>query len=203
MAPRYSHYLLPVRGGRFPGRVLCLSVSGELSGATGTVGVERSTLAGWSSVLLERHDGAYAWKWDLSGRHEETFWAGLRMLLAQRGTTWVVSPHACRAWALLGLWERLEAGSVTLRRPAVPLAGGTVSALRARREGTLLAEDPHRCYGYGYPGRRERWSGATPGTGGQVAATGRALPRLWRGGWLGWSSRGAPPSSLFPWAAYK
>jgi hypothetical protein len=202
MAPRYSHYLLPVRGGRFPGRVLCLSVSGEVFLATGTAGVERSTLAGWSSVLLERHDGAYTWQWDLSGCHEVLGRATHAAAAAAAQPGWS-RPHACRAWALLGLWERLEAGSVTLRRPAVPLAGGTVSALRARREGHSWRKIPHRCYGYGYPGRRERWSGATPGTGGQVAATGRALPRLWRGGWLGWSSRGAPPSSLFPWAACK
>jgi hypothetical protein len=59
-----------------------------------------------------------------------------------------------------------------------------VSALRASREGTLLADDPPSLLRYGYPGRRARWSGATPGTGGQVAATGRQPPRLWRGGSL-------------------
>jgi hypothetical protein len=156
MPPRYSHYLLPARGGRFPGRVLCLDVRGRLSGATGTVGVERSALAGWSAVHLVSHKGVYRWCHDHSGATAEGFWGTLRALLAQRGTTWVVSPHACHAWALLGLWERLEAGSVTLRRPAVPLAGGTVSALRARREGSLLAEDP--------PSLLRAWMPGVPGT---------------------------------------
>jgi hypothetical protein len=155
MAPRYTHYLLPARGGRFPGRVLCLSVSGSTTPATSSTGVERSTLDRWAAVLLARKDGEYRTAGDFASTQVEHFWELLRGPLAYRGTTWVVSPHACRCWALLGLWRRLEAGSVTLRRPSVNLKARTVSAGRASREGTLVDSDPPsilRCWVPGLPG---------------------------------------------------
>jgi hypothetical protein len=155
MAPRYSHYLLPARGGRFPSCVLCLDVRGRSSLATGTAGVERSALVGWSAVLLEWHRGAYRLAREVSGTLAEPLWDTIRSLLSIRGTTWVVSPHACRCWALLGLWERLEMEVLTLRRPSADLKARTVSAGRASREGTLLADDPPsllRCWMFGQPG---------------------------------------------------
>lgn len=155
VAPRYSHYLLPARGGRFPARIVCLAAQGRALQESPPAGLERLALAGWSAVLLARRDGAYRRASEVSGALAGPFWELLRSLLATRGTTWVVSPHACRAWALLGLWERLEAGSVTLRRPAARLTARTVSAGRAGREGALLAEDPPSllcCWMSGAPG---------------------------------------------------
>lgn len=155
MAARYSHYLLPVKGGRFPGRVLCLDVRGNTTPAMPSAGVERLTLAGWSAALLARKDGAYRLVKEEAGTLAGPLWETLRSLLTTRGTTWVVSPHACRAWSLLGLWERLEAGTVTLRRPSANLKARTISAMRSSREGTLVDTDPPsilRCWLPGVPG---------------------------------------------------
>lgn len=190
MAPRYSRYLLPARGGRFPGRVLCLDVRGRPSLATGAAGVERSTLAGWSAVLLERHDGAYRLSREVSGTQAGPLWETLTALLARRGTIWVVSPRASRAWALLGLWERLEEGFVTLRRPAVSLTAPSVSTGRSRREGTLLAGDPPsmlRCWVPGVPGTLvwmdpRNWGAGCSvwtGSGGLVARRVAATVKSW------------------------
>jgi DNA polymerase type B, organellar and viral len=155
MAPRYSHYLLPAKGGRFPSRVICLAVVGSPSGSSVAAGAERSTLTGWSAILLVRQSGQYIAAGDFAATRADDFWDLLRGPLGRPGTTWVVSPYACRCWALLGLWQRLEDGLVTLRRPAAPLTARTVSAGRASREGTLVDTDPPsllRCWIPGLPG---------------------------------------------------
>jgi hypothetical protein len=155
MSPRYSHYLLPARGGRFPSRIVCLGVRGQVLQGNPPAGPERSALADWSAVLLTRKDGEYRVSGDFASTRKGYWWDLLRGPLGRPGTTWVVSPHACRCWALLGLWDMLDMGFITLRRPTASLTARTVSAGRASREGTLVDTDPPsilRCWMPGVPG---------------------------------------------------
>lgn len=113
---RHRHFLVPSRGSGQPTRVVGLAVGSEGEGAQdGTPLVtERLTnwaAAGWASQ--RDNDGVL---WERSGVTASGLWESVDYALSRGGMTWCVSWRACRAWGLLGLWDRLEGGYVRFAR---------------------------------------------------------------------------------------
>lgn len=130
------------------------------------------TLASWhaSAVLLDR--GKIVRRRQSTGTDAAGWWQSLAWLLARGGVTWIISCPASRTMSLLGLWEELEDGRVSIvgseprngglhrvpvpRMPSGPTdlvprpgesARGTLSAMQHAAGG--IASDVDRYHGKG------------------------------------------------------
>jgi hypothetical protein len=139
---RYPHFLAAMADKLGPQRVVCVDPVSDVIPRSENVTTRTEILASWNAVCLDRADGELAESWSAAGRSAATFWDVLQYELAKPGLIWLVSYQCTRAWALLGLWDLLQAGQARIAGgDARAVYDPVVHAARAK-PGLLVVEDP-------------------------------------------------------------
>ena len=109
-----DRFVWPVTADRFPGALVALACDGSLSVADGPITYRTESLSRWcaSGAMLAR--GAPKSTWVSQGTDISSFWRAAQYAARRIGQTWIVCHGAARVCALLGLWQRIEAGEVYL-----------------------------------------------------------------------------------------
>lgn len=159
---RYAHWLRPRRADRWPAWIIAVDCDGLKADANGRGGWRRERLERWAAVLLSRRRCEYAAVAEASGPGADGWWRVLAEWSARPGLVWLASYRCPRVWALLGLWEALEAGRVELPMP-VPLDQRPRPAwLAAADAGCCVLDDPPSMLRLRWPRgtRAMQWVGA-------------------------------------------
>lgn len=148
----------------WPSRVLtvdCVGVDSRLDTDTKS---EYERLDSWHAVALLKGEGGYGVCRTMCGTSADAFWSELYAQLSYPGTVWLYSNSCSRVWSLLGLWEELESGRLTITGErdgesevadgVLPdmwsacvgkdddRSAGSLSRMLDRRGGYLVIEDP-------------------------------------------------------------
>ena len=111
---RYDHFIRKTTAERFPTRIVGLSADSEVDIGKSTTNCQRERLVRWAATRVHLTAGEPTGRYVHDGRDQDSFWVGIWKALAAGGTTWIIS-HACsRVWGLMGLWELIETGIVSL-----------------------------------------------------------------------------------------
>lgn len=161
---RYPHYLRPAKGGRWPQRVLIVECEGTVitEGAEGRR--ETEALRQWRMAELYLSDGEYHCGMSACGQAAAGFWCLLAEMLVDTRSTWLLSEGCGRIWPLIGLWQQIECGRVTItgrdpyadsdsdgpgragvsggRQSLSPVSSGRIQRARDRLSGMLVVADP-------------------------------------------------------------
>lgn len=127
---------------RGPVRLIVCAVRCAAGGGSSGAGLRAARLADWCLAPIDRTDGGWQLRPCVTGAGQAECWLQLAAMIGPRHGTYVVSPRALQAWQVLGLWDRIEGGSITLSgrsgRPAQSVRGqGT-----GRPAPLLLTADP-------------------------------------------------------------
>jgi DNA polymerase family B len=74
----------------------------------------RRCLSRWHAVAALLDSGRPGSVRESTGTDEASWWSSLDWLLRRGGVTWIISSPACREMALLGLWRKLEDGTLRI-----------------------------------------------------------------------------------------
>lgn len=102
----------------------------------------RSCLQDWSAIALDCDGTSVPARVSRSGRTAGEFWEAFLGRPHPKGSLWVISPRALMAWQLLGLWERIESGIISVARSGSGQFGAFVSGRAASPPGLLVTNDP-------------------------------------------------------------
>lgn len=104
---RYQHLIQPTRATRQPGRVMSVAASG--------VGYTIASRVDWSVCWWRCERGKALPHRQQSGQGRSGFWELVTDLLSSEGDVWCFSSQANRDMTSLGLWDRIEEGTVRLQ----------------------------------------------------------------------------------------
>lgn len=161
---RYPHYLYPAKGGRWPGQVAVVAVSGAWQDETSAQSVRHENLVSWHVCCLRKRSGRYWIAATYAGVQPREFWRIVYDYAQHGGSTWLFSDQCPRVWALLRLWQEIESERLRLfgndpgrdyvdsdqlsgvrSRASLPPTGAgaePVPGVRGQPPGYLVLEDP-------------------------------------------------------------
>lgn len=161
---RYPHYLRPATGGHWPARVLAVECESVVDEAVSGQQSQTERLVRWRCAELVLADSSYQLHSRSTGTSTYGWWQWLEAQLTDTRPTWIISESCGRVWPLIGLWEEIEHGRVTIagRDPytdrdgsggaagPAPISaqslragsGSEVARARDRLSGMLVTADP-------------------------------------------------------------
>jgi hypothetical protein len=149
---RYEGWIAPAKPSPWPGAMLCLACDVRWARADTGQAREYATLGSWHIQCCTRHGDEYAITRTASGTTADSFWDIVRTGSILMRNVWIISTEFRAVAAVLGLWDRLESGNVTIagRDHRVSRRVGAVPHLPG--EGTPAGKGP--------PGGMDRGHGA-------------------------------------------
>lgn len=111
---RYRHILPCVRGEAMPRSVVAVACETTDREEDGNPCRLRRVLRSWHAVACLMDAGRPGAIREVCGTDEDGWWSSLEWLLRRGGVTWIISCPAGQAFALLGVWRRIEDGSLTV-----------------------------------------------------------------------------------------
>lgn len=140
---RYEGLLRPLtRPAPWPARWVIVDTVGQSIPVLERAGIRRTGLDSWHMLVLTMRGEHALCQEESCGSSSSRLWAMLGSLSERSGLTWCISPRALYSWTLLGFWERLLLGELTIaqdrpirRRPKPDRGLG-------RAPGLLMAADP-------------------------------------------------------------
>lgn len=140
---RYEGYLRPsVKPAAWPARWVVVTATGTPQPVGGRERIRATGLKGWYACEVQMSGPTVKHVENSCGSDVSGLWRLLTVAAAKPGPTWCLSARALYDWTLLGLWERLQLGTVTIRpsrqrRNPTPGERG-----QGRETGILMAADP-------------------------------------------------------------
>lgn len=112
MKGRKEHVITRIKGDAQPARLVALGVTVRVNGVPLEPGHQIETLVGLSAYGWARTaEGVYR-PWSKWYGSADTWWRDVPQAARRGGTTWIVASRMVRLASLLGLWERIDNGSV-------------------------------------------------------------------------------------------
>lgn len=140
---RVESLLAPLaRGCGWPARWIAVATAGSCSSPGERQHLRITGLERWCAVVTTMSGPRVKAQWRTAGAAAAGLWSLLSEQAALPGPTWVISPRALRAWALLGFWEQLMTGALAIgcrrRGTRRPDGDGGLGV----ETGLLMADDP-------------------------------------------------------------
>lgn len=142
MERRYKHFLRSIKGAKAPTLILAVEPVGQVDEARSRPGCRIETLHYWSASSWKRTGQSSGDVRHYSGQTDSELWRIIYRRMRGGDATWVISMYALRAWALLGVWERLESGELYLVGRRRPTKGGASADGSPSEVGYMVTEDP-------------------------------------------------------------
>lgn len=139
---RRQHILGAARSDSVPAQVVVLETDAIETGTGQPVSAVSEALGAWHAIAFSGAKGVYGVNIHLSGTEAGPFWAGLLPRLKKGGLLWVFGSGICRTLTLVGLWENLENGRLSLSRTEHRAEIPKLTRGSAQRNALAILEDP-------------------------------------------------------------
>lgn len=112
MKGRKEHVITRIKGDAQPARLVALGVTVRVSGVPLEPGHQVETLVGLSACGWARDQAGKYRPWSKWYGSADAWWRDVPQAARRGGTTWIVAGRMVRLASLLGLWERIDDGTV-------------------------------------------------------------------------------------------
>lgn len=162
--PRYRHWIQPASDGKWPTGIFCVDCRSESVLSADSTVKSQERLVSWHGVLLLPDGTDYTVAQESGGETHDGLFAALSDRRIGQRNLWLVSYQCARIWALLGVWQRIEDGTLSLEGcnhrdsaavrdrlrkyrlaqsdPLRALGGTEASRALSQDSGYLVCEDP-------------------------------------------------------------
>jgi hypothetical protein len=180
---RYTHCIYPVKGDRQPARFIALAVATSLPRPGKGQTRRQPKLSGWAVETWSCRAGRAGTVRRQSGKHLSALWGALAAPLSLPGVTWLVCTPAAQVAALIGVFARLDEGSLVWGNDSDEEIDRDGPARTHATVGMCCLEDPPTLLDVIIPGRAgtlrivdvRNWGIGGPVAGGRMAAIAHTL----------------------------
>lgn len=140
---RYEGYLRgTASAGRNPPRWLVVAAQLRPDCGRSGAGLRASALERWTARLLTLRGGRCTSSSWHAGATAAAYWRLVESMLVVDSPLWIVSPRALQAWQVLGFWEQLETGNVSISPDSYERERPASADSYGRTAGLLCVADP-------------------------------------------------------------